>query len=147
MFNRATGGAGGDRGTGGLRSGTGGLGTGGGIVTDIGATGNISYTLLVQNQATGGAGGSGGNGQGGGIWNGTPNPEPGTPSTLTLHRSEVVANRAEGGAGDGGSDGQGVGGGLYFTPGSIACADALTIIFANQASTSDDDVFGTLGSC
>jgi hypothetical protein len=36
---------------------------------------------------------------------------------------------------------------LYLTPGSIACADLWTIIFANHASTSDDDVFGTLGSC
>ena len=37
--------------------------------------------------------------------------------------------------------------GLYVTPGSIACADQLTVIRANHASTSDDDVFGILGSC
>jgi uncharacterized protein (TIGR03118 family) len=151
VLNQATGGAGGDRGAGGLLGGSGGLGTGGGIVTDIGAAGTVSYTLVVQNQATGGAGGlggSGGNGQGGGIWNGTPNPLTGTPSTLTLIGSAVVNNRADGGAGGvGGSDGQGVGGGLYLTPGSIACADLWTIILANHASTGDDDVFGTLGSC
>jgi hypothetical protein len=40
-----------------------------------------------------------------------------------------------------------VGGGLYLTPGGLACADLLTAIFANDASTSDDDVFGTLGLC
>jgi hypothetical protein len=40
-----------------------------------------------------------------------------------------------------------VGGGLYITPGANACADLLTAIFGNHASTSDDDVFGTLGQC
>jgi hypothetical protein len=40
-----------------------------------------------------------------------------------------------------------VGGGVYVTPGADACADALTTIFGNHASSSDDDVFGTLGSC
>ena len=103
----------------------------------------------LQNQASGGAGGlggNGGNGQGGGIWNGTPNPLTGTPSTLTILGSTIVNNRADGGAaGVGGSHGQGVGGGLYLTPGSIAYADLLTVILANHASTSDD-VFGTLGS-
>jgi hypothetical protein len=60
----------------------------------------------------------------------------------------IDKNHAIGGAaGLGGNDGEGVGGGLYLTPGGVACADALTIIFANHATTSDDDVFGTLGSC
>jgi hypothetical protein len=40
-----------------------------------------------------------------------------------------------------------VGGGLYLTPGGVACADALTVIFGNHATTSDDHVFGILGSC
>ena len=72
----------------------------------------------------------------------------GTPSTLTILGSTIVNNRANGGAaGVGGSDGQGMGGGIYLTPGSIACADLLTVILGNHASTSDDDVFGTLGSC
>jgi uncharacterized protein (TIGR03118 family) len=150
VFNQATGGAGGDRGAGGLLGGNGGLGAGGGIVNDVGATGTVSQTLLVANQATGGAGGvggNGGNGQGGGIWNGSPNPLTGAPSTLTVTHSTIVNNRADGGvAGVGGSDGQGVGGGLYVTPGSSASADPWTVILANQASTSDDDVFGTLGS-
>ena len=90
--------------------------------------------------------GSGGHGQGGGIWNGTSSA--GTPSTLTLLESTIVNNRAEGGAaGLGGSEGQGVGGGIYLTPGSIACVDLLTVIFGNEASTSDDDVYGTLPIC
>jgi hypothetical protein len=37
-----------------------------------------------------------------------------------------------------------VGGGLYITPGGLASADVLTLIFANHATTSDDDVFGLL---
>jgi hypothetical protein len=40
-----------------------------------------------------------------------------------------------------------VGGGLYLTPGGVACADLWTAIANNHALTSDDDVFGDLGSC
>jgi hypothetical protein len=44
----------------------------------------------------------------------------------------------------GGTPGEGIGGGLYIA--SLAVADALdTLIFANLASTSHDDLFGTLG--
>ena len=58
----------------------------------------MSDSLIALNRAVGGAGdgGNGGNGQGGGIFNGVPNPF-GTPS-LTLRRSLVVFNRADGGA-------------------------------------------------
>jgi hypothetical protein len=56
-----------------------------------------------------------------------------------------VLNQADGGAaGDGGSAGLGQGGGLYLTPGGVACADLLTAILANGASTSAADVFGDL---
>jgi hypothetical protein len=66
-------------------------------------------------------------------------------SSLTLKGVTVEHNRAKGGEGDdGGSDGQGQGGGLYLTPGGVAFADLLTAILGNQASTSDDDVFGVL---
>ena len=86
------------------------------------------------------------NGQGGGIFNGGTSPF-GTPN-LTLNRSLVALNRADGGAGGAGaSDGLGQGGGLYRTPGGLACADLLTAIVANFASTSADDVFGDLGVC
>jgi hypothetical protein len=68
----------------------------------------------------------------------------GTPS-LTLVGSVVVLNQADGGAaGVGGSAGLGVGGGLYLAPGGLASADFTTVILANHASTSDDDVFGLL---
>jgi hypothetical protein len=43
-----------------------------------------------------------------------------------------------------GSAGLGQGGGLYIAPGGLASADLWTLIFANDASTSDDDVFGIL---
>jgi hypothetical protein len=97
-----------------------------------------------HNLAFGGDGGSGGNGAdglGGGIYEDAR-------SILTLTGATVEHNLAIGGAaGLGGSDGQGIGGGLYLTPGGTVCADLLTAIFANHATTSDDDVFGNLGSC
>ncbi|HVK15756.1 MAG TPA: hypothetical protein VM533_02345, partial [Fimbriiglobus sp.] len=93
----------------------------------------------------GGLGGTGGSGQGGGIWNGTPNPLTGTPSTLTVRRSTIVSNRADGGAaGSGGNAGLGQGGGIYIVPGGTVCVHLFTAIFGNDASTSDDDVFGVL---
>ncbi len=96
--------------------------------------------------AVGGAGdgGNGGNGQGGGGFNGAANPF-GTPS-LTLLRSLVVVNRADGGTAVGGSAGLGQGGGLYLTPGGAAGADLVSAILANDASASDDDVFGIFTS-
>ena len=80
----------------------------------------------------------GGEGEGGGIWQDEL-------STLTLLGATVDHNRALGGAaGLGGSDGEGEGGGLYLTEGGTACADLVTDITHNHASTSDDDVFGDL---
>jgi hypothetical protein len=127
---------------------TGGDGLGGGIANENGAALIVTNSALLLNEAIGGAGatGNGGNGLGGGIFNG------GLPtfnaSSLTLDGSLVVRNRSAGGAaGDGGSAGLGVGGGLYLTPGGVACADVLTVIRRNHATTSDDDVFGDLGTC
>ena len=134
-------------GSGGILGGIGGAGRGGGLVNGEGATGTLSDATVVLNRVTGGAGGLGGNGgdgQGGGVFNAGPSAL-GTPS-FTLLRSAVVFNRAHAGAaGDGGSAGLGQGGGLYLAPGGVACADLLTDIVANDASTSDDDVFGELG--
>ena len=122
---------------------TGGTGQGGGITNENGASLTVSNSLIALNRAIGGAGtsGNGGNGLGGGIFNGGSSPF-GT-SKLTIEGSIVALNRADGGESDGGSDGLGQGGGLYLAPGGIATAD-LTAIFANFASTSDDDVFGIL---
>jgi hypothetical protein len=124
---------------------TGGAGQGGGIANLNGGVFTVTDSLIALNRAIGGVGdgGDGGNGQGGGIFNGGPSPV-GTPG-LTIQRSLVALNRADGGApGDGGTAGLGQGGGLYLTPGGIASADAWTAIFANEASTSDDNVFGIL---
>jgi len=139
----------GNQAIGGDGSATGGTGQGGGIANEGGAILTVTHSALIGNLAIGGAGGlggNGGNGLGGGVFNGGPNPT-GTPS-LTLLHSIVVLNQADGGAaGDGGSAGLGQGGGLYLTPGGVACADLATAIFANHASTNDDDVFGDLGVC
>jgi hypothetical protein len=124
---------------------TGGNGQGGGIADLNGGVLTVSDSLIALNRAIGGAGnGIGGNGQGGGIFNGGPS-RVGTPS-LTLHRSLVAFNRADD-AGAGGSAGMGQGGGLYTAPGGGTCADPFTAIFANTASTNDDDVFGSLSDC
>jgi hypothetical protein len=121
---------------------TGGNGQGGGIANMNGGDLTVSNSLVALNRAIGGAGdgGSGGNGHGGGLFNGGP---VGT-SNLTLKRSLVALNRTQGGeANNGGSPGQGLGGGLYLAMGSVASAE-LTAILANDATTSDDEVFGIL---
>lgn len=132
--NSVTGGAGGP-------GGNGGDGWGGGLANLLGSVLTVSNTTVDHNLAFGGAGGSGGNGgdgEGGGIFQDEL-------STLTLLGAKVDHNLAIGGAaGIGGSDGEGEGGGLYLEPGGVASADLLTAIFANHASTSDDDVFGIL---
>ena len=123
---------------------TGGNGQGGGIANLNGGALTVSDSLIALNRATGGAGdgGNGGDGQGGGVFNGGAIPI--RPSHLTLQGSLIALNEADGGAGDGGSAGLGQGGGLYLVPGGLATADAWTLVFANDASTSDDDVFGIL---
>ena len=103
-----------------------------GLATDV----FVSDTSIIGNQALGGTGVlQGGDGQGGGIFNAAN-------STLTLRGTRVTGNRADGGAGL--TAGRGVGGGLYIAPEGTLYADLLSQIFANDASTSDDDVFGIL---
>jgi hypothetical protein len=135
--NSVIGGAGGT-------GGNGGDAWGGGLADLLGATLTVSDSIVDHNLAIGGAGGAGGNGGdglGGGVYEDAL-------STLALTGATVDHNLAIGGAaGTGGSDGQGVGGGVYIAQGGVACADALTMIFANHATTNDDDVFGVLGSC
>jgi len=55
-------------------------------------------------------------------------------------RLSPTAGLANGGAGGaGGSDGQGVGGGVYNL--GTFTSDPFTVIAANHASTSNDDIF------
>jgi hypothetical protein len=124
---------------------TGGAARGGALVNLNRGTLTVTDSLIALNQAVGGVGtaGNGGVGQGGGIFNGVSNPL-GAP-TLTLAGSLIALNKAEGGAATGGGTaGQGVGGGVYLAPGGTASADPWTFIVWNDASTSDDDVFGVL---
>jgi hypothetical protein len=75
-------------------------------------------------------------GQGGGIF--VAGPSNGR-TTATVSGTIIEANRASGGAGTtrGGT-------GQYIGPGGTVAADLFTLILANDASTSDDDVFGNL---
>ena len=61
-------------------------------------------------------------------------------ASYTLTDSRITRNEAEGGAG--GTAGQGVGGGLYNAGGTVDVDH--TKIKHNHASTSNDDVFGSL---
>jgi hypothetical protein len=126
---------------------TGGAGRGAGI-SNVGGptltTGGISTTVIgcfiSDNVAQGGDGsaGNGGNGMGGGIFSDAH-------AVLTLMGSVIAGNEAIGGTGAVGfSDGKGQGGGAYVTTGGSAFADD-TLIVLNLASTSNDDVFGSLG--
>lgn len=123
-----------------------GNGLGGGIANDNGGTMEVGRTLIAGNRAVGGVsvGGTSGSGLGGGVYNGQAiNPAFGT-TALSVNASVVAFNRADGGAATaGGTAGSGVGGGVYVSPGGIAFAFG-TSIFWNDASTSDDDLFGIL---
>jgi hypothetical protein len=126
--NQATGGSGSD-------------GLGGGLANILGSALTVSGCTVDQNLAIGGAGadgGDGGNGLGGGVYNdaGAYN----VASSLHLVQSTITKNHANGGeGGEGGNDGEGIGGGVYNL--GTLDQDALTLIFKNHASTSDDDVF------
>jgi hypothetical protein len=144
-----------------------GAGSGGAIGNGFGAFLALTDCALTNNQALGGSGNSGtafvGFGFGGGIWN--------IGGLVEVTSSTLVGNVALGGAGGdglgggffsdeqseatfidstltdnqalGGPGGQGRGGGAYVTDGAKVRA-VNTLLFANFASTSDDDVFGAL---
>ncbi len=145
--NRATGGAGGTGATGGAALGGGAFNGRPSPLGPFSTTLTFSDCTISGNLATGGAGGVGGNGGnafGGGIFNGNPPPAPGTPDrVLYLYGTHVTDNQAVGGAaGAGGTAGLGQGGGLYNQTGALAFVDAFTTITGNDATTSDDDIFG-----
>src|SRR5262249_60336806 len=101
---------------------------------------SVSNCQIVGNLAQGGKAGSnavGGDGLGGGIFVGS--------GTATLKGVQVSGNQAQGGAeGQGTSRGQGLGGGVYADPAASVTADRRTLIVHNRASTSNDDVWGTI---
>jgi hypothetical protein len=121
-----------------------------------GSTLTVSGCTLSGNEAiggAGGAGGNGGNGLGGGIFNDGLSILPanaGTPATLTVTGTTITDNSAIGGAaGAGGSDGEGIGGGAHFAASGDVRLDAFTQenIKKNQASTSNNDIFGDFTTC
>jgi hypothetical protein len=148
--NQAIGGAG-------AVGGNGGNAVGGGVYngrfTNQEASLEMINCTVSANLALGGTGGAGGNGgfaSGGGIYNGTTdaagNPLSGSP-TLDLDGTNVTGNRAAGGAaGSGGVAGTGVGGGLSNDSpnGAVAEVDAQSTIKGNKATTSNDDIFGSV---
>src|SRR5262249_6685689 len=91
----------------------------------------VTDSLLFHNEAEGG---SGGNGFGGGLFNGLGAKDE--VPTATLSNTIIVANEAEGGSG-----GEGVGGGIYNT-GTVNVHKGF--VKGNKATTSDDDIFGTV---
>jgi hypothetical protein len=131
---------GGSGGTGG----SGGDGLGGGILMGLltgpsASTMTVAGSLVAGNVAAGGMGGisgDGGNGFGGGFYIAGGN--------ACLENSTVAFNVALGGLpGSGGNSSEGIGGGLYIV--STANVGAVgTSIFGNFASTSNDDVFGSI---
>ena len=126
----------------------GGVGRGGGISNAGGPTltiGGISTTvidcLISDNQALGGDGsaGNGGNGLGGGIFT-----DKTAVFTVLAARSPAIQRPA--GPAPGFSDGKGQGGGVFIATGIDVCIDLATLIIANRASTSNDDVFGVFST-
>jgi uncharacterized protein (TIGR03118 family) len=136
----------GNQATGGLMSGNSGAGQEGGLSNVNGLIGALSLSTVARNMVLGGAGGLGGNsgnGLGGASYE-DAGPMP-TTASLSLMGATADNNHAIGGAAvSDSSAGKGVDGGHHHTPGSGACADALTESFANHTTTSDDDVFRVL---
>jgi hypothetical protein len=137
--NRAVGGPGGNGLGGALFNGSTGYFGG---VAEFPPTMTVNDSRLLHNQAVGGNGidGNGGDGLGGGVFNGIGAPV--AVPTVTISNTLIVANQARGGAaGSGGHAGAGIGGGIYNT--AVASAHRV-FVKGNRASTSDDDVFGTV---
>ena len=79
----------------------------------------------------------GGDGLGGGLYTGG--------GTVVLQAVLVSGNQAQGGTdGNGNTTGQGLGGGVYVDPSASATMDMQTLIAGNQASMSNNDVWGTI---
>ena len=114
----------------------GGNARGGAVMVDTTTVATVSGSTLHHNLVRGGDGTDGGDGLGGGIY-------VASGATATVATSKVRHNQASGGRGaEGGSDGEGIGGGVYILGDFFL--DALSRIDHNDASDSDDDVFGLI---
>jgi hypothetical protein len=100
----------------------------------------VSSCQLIGSLAQGGTEGSsavGGDGPGGGLFIGS--------GTGVLKGVLVSGNQAQGGAdSQGNTTGNGLGSGVYVEPSASATADMETLIAGNQASKSNNDVWGTI---
>jgi hypothetical protein len=100
----------------------------------------VSNCQVIGNAAQGGTAGPsarGGDGLGGGLFAGG--------GTVELQAVLVNGNQAQGGVDSQGSTtGNGLGGGVYVDPSASATMDMETYIAGNQASKSDNDVWGTI---
>jgi hypothetical protein len=63
-------------------------------------------------------------------------------------QTTISSNEADGGVANllGNNDGKGTGGGVYVASGATVGADHLSVIGGNNATTSNDDVFGIMGT-
>jgi hypothetical protein len=100
----------------------------------------VSNCQIIGNVAQGGTAGSsaqGGDGLGGGLFAGS--------GTVVLKGVLVSGNQAQGGAdSQQNTTGNGLGGGVYVDPSASATADMQTLIAGNQASKSNNDLWGTI---
>jgi hypothetical protein len=100
----------------------------------------LSNCAIFGNVVQGGTAGSsavGGDALGGGLFAGS--------GTVVLEAVLVSDNRAQGGAdSSGNTSGNGLGGGVYVDPSASATEDLQTLIAGNQASKSNNDVWGTI---
>jgi hypothetical protein len=64
-----------------------------------------------------------------------------------LLQTIISGNESDGGFASllGTNDGKGQGGGIYVAAGATVGADIMSVVSGNNATSSNDDVFGTIG--
>jgi hypothetical protein len=100
------------------------------VVSNCQIVGNLAQGATADSSAVGG------NGLGGGLYAGS--------GTAALEAVLVEGNQSQGGHSQGKTTGNGLGGGVYVDPNATATENAETLIAGNQASKSDNDVWGTI---
>jgi len=115
-----------------------------GLTTDASSI-TVDTSMVSGNVVQGGNGGfldgNGGNGQGGGVF-----ADKGT--NVMMLQTTVSGNEADGGFASflGTSDGKGQGGGVYVSTTATVRDDLPALISGNNATTSNNDVFGPIGA-